>query len=724
MIRLDKLVKMFFIQVLSTSRCHLILFLVSFLTFIMFPILVMSQSYLATRCEDDTFSNYTSGSQFQNNLKRLLGSLYDHGSSSNFAYQTTEGSYPDKVHGLFICRGDLSTDTCQDCLDVANGKIQSDCQYKKEGTIWYDECVVRYSHTFFFGNFTLEAENCICYFNNDELKESKNSSQIGRMFNSLIDQATNSTSNHLYAKGDVNTSASKVYGMVQCTQDLSLSQCRNCLSSALTKFANTTDCPAGKIGKRILTPSCNTRYEVYPFLRNHSIKPPELGNRTHNDTKVSQPGETKSKKLAVAISTTLSATLVIVLLGCCTYCKRRKGKEEKDNQPGDQLLDLTEDNSQGDHLFDLSEDNQLTESFDGETVVKSNKFPLIRLDLIRTATKQFSVENKLGEGGFGPVYKGTLADGKEIAIKRLSRNSGQGLQEFKAEVTLVAKLQHKNLVRLLGCCLEGKELLLVYDYMPNKSLDVHLFDSTRGRQLDWKRRLNIINGIARGILYLHEDSRLKIIHRDLKASNILLDHDMNPKISDFGMARIFGSNQIEANTNRVVGTYGYMAPEYAMEGIYSVKSDVFSFGVLLLEIASGRKNSGFHLAGHGHSLLTYAWELWSAGQALELMDPLLADTYEETEVLKCVQIGLLCVQEDPADRPTMSDVIHMLGSSTMPISQPAEPAFSVGRVVPFSQQQTTDFGSSVSMPSSNVKSKEIETSESICDLTISESLPR
>lgn len=246
----------------------------------------MSQSLLATRCGDDTNSNYTPGSQFQNNLKGLLVSLYDHGSGSNFAYQTTQGSYPDKVYGLFICRGDLSTDTCQDCIDVANGKIQSDCQYKKEGTIWYDECVIRYSYTSFFGTFALEPENCICYFNNDVLKDSKDSTQIQRMFGNLIDQATNSTSTGLYAKGDVKiTSARKVYGMVQCTQDLSLSQCSDCLSSALTKFANTTDCPSGKIGKRILTPSCNTRYEMYPFLRNRSIKPPDLGNRTHNDTK-------------------------------------------------------------------------------------------------------------------------------------------------------------------------------------------------------------------------------------------------------------------------------------------------------------------------------------------------------------------------------------------------------------------------------------------------------
>ncbi|XP_030514139.2 G-type lectin S-receptor-like serine/threonine-protein kinase B120 isoform X2 [Rhodamnia argentea] len=226
--------------------------------------------------------------------------------------------------------------------------------------------------------------------------------------------------------------------------------------------------------------------------------------------------------------------------------------------------------------------------------------PVFNFSSIEAATNFFSEENKLGLGGFGPVYKGKFFGGQEIAVKRLSRKSSQGLEEFKNEVMLIAKLQHRNLVRLLGFCVQGEDKMLVYEYMPNRSLDCFIFDPAKRAQLDWTKRFEIIEGIARGLLYLHRDSRLRIIHRDLKASNILLDEEMNPKISDFGMARIFGTNESEASTNRVVGTYGYMSPEYAMEGLFSVKSDVYSFGVLLLEIIRGEKNFGFRTSEHSN----------------------------------------------------------------------------------------------------------------------------
>nr|KYP43257.1 Putative serine/threonine-protein kinase receptor [Cajanus cajan] len=230
-------------------------------------------------------------------------------------------------------------------------------------------------------------------------------------------------------------------------------------------------------------------------------------------------------------------------------------------------------------------------------------FPTFDFLVLANATENFSTKNMLGEGGFGPVYKGTLIDGKEIAVKRLSKKSEQGLDELKNEVALIAKLQHRNLVKLLGCCIEGEEKMLIYEYMSNGSLDYFVFDETKRKILDWHKRFNIINGIARGLLYLHQDSRLRIIHRDLKTSNILLDENLDPKISDFGLARSFLGDQVEANTNRVAGTYGYMPPEYATRGHFSVKSDVFSYGVIILEILSGKKNREFSDPGHYNNLL-------------------------------------------------------------------------------------------------------------------------
>ncbi|XP_056167264.1 G-type lectin S-receptor-like serine/threonine-protein kinase At4g27290 [Syzygium oleosum] len=194
------------------------------------------------------------------------------------------------------------------------------------------------------------------------------------------------------------------------------------------------------------------------------------------------------------------------------------------------------------------------------------ELPLFEFATIADATNNFSTDNKLGEGGFGPVYRGMLKNSREVAVKKLSRSSGQGLDEFKSEALHLAKLQHRNLVKLLGCCIQ-KEMLLIYEYMPNKSLDTFIFDQEQRKLLDWRKRFHIISGVTRGLLYLHQDSRLRIIHRDLKASNVLLDCELNAKISDFGLAKSFGGNETEACTKRVAGTYGYMSPEYAIDGV-------------------------------------------------------------------------------------------------------------------------------------------------------------
>ncbi|GMP95261.1 hypothetical protein CsSME_00044372 [Camellia sinensis var. sinensis] len=345
--------------------------------------------------------------------------------------------------------------------------------------------------------------------------------------------------------------------------------------------------------------------------------------------------------IAVAIS------LLVLIFG--TFCYLRMGKLR---------LEVEEKRREKEFLQELISSDNFNNANDGEDDgTEGHALKILSFASIVEATNNFSIENKLGQGGFGPVYKGKLQEGRVIAVKRLSTTSCQGLVEFKNELILISKLQHTNLVRVL--------------------------DPAKRGLLDWTKCLNIIEGVAQGLLYLHKYSRMRVIHRDLKASNVLLDENMNAKISDFGMARIFKINETEANTKRPAGTYGYMSPEYAMLGTFSVKSDVFSFGVLILEIVSGRRNTSFYdFDNRSLNLTGYAWELWKEGTALELKDPALGDSCVTTQFLRIIHVGLLCVQEGAMDRPMMLDVISMLNNEAVVLPAPRQPAFFIGRNVP------------------------------------------
>ncbi|KAF8029065.1 hypothetical protein BT93_E1668 [Corymbia citriodora subsp. variegata] len=513
---------------------------------------VGAQTYVQEWCADR--GNYASYGKFQDNVDRLLSrgdyAADNRGPIYGF-YNTTEGEDPDKVYGLFLCRGDVATNLCQSCISSATETIIERCPGQMEAIIWYDECLVRYSNRSFFS--IMETIPVIPIINPTDVSISFNRA-VKQTFDNkefatkVIALAANVTdlaisSKSLYATNYVKISSSvTLYELAQCTPDISKSNCRTCLLSAIIEFPTVLNYKRG--GARVLQPSCNIRYELYRFYEEPGgqASTPSATNKTN--TKSDIKGVQRNPWIAI-VSSVIGTGLLIIIMGSCIFLKRSKRlKKEKENSQEVQLLHLRQEIGE-----EFSKERSQREKPEA-----SQELSLIRLDIIRAATQNFSNECKLGEGGFGPVYKGTLANGKEIAVKRLSRSSGQGLIEFKNEVILIARLQHRNLVRLLGCCLEEHEKLLIYEYMPNKSLDVFLFDSTMGQSLDWKMRMNITFGIARGLLYLHEDSRLRIIHRDLKASNILLDGEMNPKISDFGMARIFGGNQDKANTNRVVGT--------------------------------------------------------------------------------------------------------------------------------------------------------------------------
>ncbi|XP_039684670.1 G-type lectin S-receptor-like serine/threonine-protein kinase CES101 isoform X2 [Medicago truncatula] len=348
----------------------------------------------------------------------------------------------------------------------------------------------------------------------------------------------------------------------------------------------------------------------------------------------SAPNSHGVKRWIWIVSAITIALLILCPLILCQAKKKKKHalQDKKSKRKEGKSIDLVE-------YYDIKD---LEDDFKGHDIKVFNFASILE------ATMDFSPENKLGQGGYGPVYKGILATGQEVAVKRLSKTSGQGIVEFKNELVLICELQHTNLVQLLGCCIHEEERILIYEYMPNKSLDFYLFDCTKKKFLNWKTRFNIIEGISQGLLYLHKYSRLKIIHRDLKASNILLDENMNPKISDFGMARMFTQQESTVNTNRIVGTYGYMSPEYAMEGVCSTKSDVYSFGVLLLEIVCGRKNNSFYDDDRPLNLIGHAWELWND-------------------------------EHYANDRPTMSDVISMLTNKYELTTLPRRPAFYVRR---------------------------------------------
>ncbi|KAL6177856.1 hypothetical protein ACLB2K_049377 [Fragaria x ananassa] len=313
------------------------------------------------------------------------------------------------------------------------------------------------------------------------------------------------------------------------------------------------------------------------------------------------------------------------------------------------------------------EDGDVLESFD----------LFFELQALQIATGFFSDVNKLGHGGFGPVYKGLMPNGVEVAVKKLSLDSRQGVREFTNEIKLLLRVQHKNLVMLLGCCVQGPEKMLVYEYLPNKSLDFFIFDQTKSASLDWMTRFRIIVGVARGLLYLHEEAPERIIHRDIKASNILLDEKFNPKIADFGLARLFPGEDTHLDTFRISGTHGYMAPEYALHGYLSVKTDVFSYGVLVLEIVSGRKTHDRLLEREKADLLSYTWMLYEAGKAMELVDPSLVK-YNRDEAAMCIQLGLLCCQASLANRPDMNSVHLMFSSDSFTLPRPGKPGL-IGR---------------------------------------------
>ncbi|CAN6183633.1 unnamed protein product [Urochloa humidicola] len=628
------------------------------------PSLFFAAAEYAEYSCNGTTGNFTSGGAFAANLDRLIAALPGDASSSPSLFASSSspvgsgGAPGDTVYGLALCRGDLTDPTaCSSCLVDAFARLRRLCGANRDATFYSDLCTARYSGSDFLAltgdnspvinGMDVNASTYPGWDATNATSKSFFLSLVGTLFDEMsMYGAYNSSRRLASAVMFINAQLPTVYGLAQCTPDLAPAQCWRCFQGVADVNRRWYD---GREGGRISGVRCSFRYEGYQFYQgtpNVRIGLQHGGEAAPNG---GNSGSSHKKVLIIALVVSITVVCGLLLAGLLIVTTQRKkgGKTRLPVQAHSRNSSKTEEALK---LWRIEE--------------STSEFTLYDFSELAAATGDFSGENRLGKGGFGPVYKGKLRDGAEIAVKRLAAHSGQGLEEFKNEIQLIAKLQHTNLVRLVGCCVQDEEKMLVYEYMPNRSLDCFIFDQQRGPLLDWEKRLRIIEGIAQGLLYLHKHSRVRIIHRDLKASNILLDKELNPKISDFGIARIFGSNMTEANTNRVVGTYGYMSPEYASEGIFSIKSDVYSFGVLLLEIVSGKRNSGHHHQyGDFINLLGYAWQLWREGRAFELIDPTLGECVEVASIMRCVKVALLCVQDNAADRPTMADVTAMLAAA-------------------------------------------------------------
>lgn len=572
--------------------------------------------------------NATNLSEFYQNLNATLADLKAKVSNQNHFATAQSVRGEDPVYAMFQCRNYLSNADCAACFTVAAAQIRNCSAGSNGARVIYDGCFLRYESNGFFDQTTLPGNSMIC--GNQTANGATSFTTTAQQV--LVDlQTATPKIPGFFAATKTQVGGNEIYAIAQCAETVTESGCLDCLKVG---FNNIQSCLPNTNG-RAFDAGCFMRYSVTSFFAD---------NQTIDITHFLKQGGS-SKKGAIIGGIVGGVVLLVILLVLFTWL--RWNKKPKRLPRGD-ILGATE--LRGPVTY--------------------------RYKDLKSATKNFSAENKLGEGGFGDVYKGTLKNGKIVAVKKLFLGQSDKMDEqFESEVKLISNVHHRNLVRLLGCCSKGQERILVYEYMANNSLDRFLFGEKKG-SLNWKQRYDIILGTARGLSYLHEDFHVCIIHRDIKTSNILLDDDLQPRIADFGLARLLPEDQSHLNT-RFAGTLGYTAPEYAIHGQLSVKADTYSFGVVVLEIISGQKSSELKDDVDGDFLLQRVWKLYEGERHLELVDKTLnPEDYDGEEVKKIIEIGLLCTQASAAERPTMSEIVALLKSKNLLENmKPAMPIF-------------------------------------------------
>uniref|UniRef100_A0A0E0KXZ9 Cysteine-rich receptor-like protein kinase 2 n=1 Tax=Oryza punctata TaxID=4537 RepID=A0A0E0KXZ9_ORYPU len=584
---------------------------------------------LATVCGNTTAADQEG---FDVSFVNALELIYQNVTRSGFG-AAASGEGADTVYGLGQCMGYLSPTDCQLCYAQSRVKLPH-CLPATGGRIYLDGCFLRFGADNFTAVATDTSDTAVC--SNATVSSPAFAATSAALLRNVTAAAPGSRDYYYSASSSSSSSsalpsgAPRVYAAAQCWRSLNASTCAACVASARDRVVGRC-LPRAAEGYG-LNAGCVVRYSTQPFYLPANA--------------AAAAGTSTRHIIIVVIASVFSALAVIGM--ALVWAKMR--------------------NRRSDHHDDMDGSSEII-----RTIAASHLS--FKYEELRKATDDFNQINKLGQGGYGSVYKGVLLDGREIAIKRLFFNTRQWADQFFNEVRLVSQVQHKNLVKLLGCSIEGPESLLVYEYLCNTSLDHYLFDAFKKTALDWERRFEIILGTAEGLSYLHNASEIRIIHRDIKASNILLDERFRPKIADFGLARNFMEDQSHLSTG-LAGTFGYMAPEYIVHGQLTEKADIYSYGVLVLEIITGRKShNSVASSAEGHSLLSLIWKHYNEGTLMELLDPNLREQCTDEGALKVFHVGLLCAQASPNLRPPMWKVVEMLGSRNKELPRPTQPPF-------------------------------------------------
>ncbi|XP_078179173.1 cysteine-rich receptor-like protein kinase 10 isoform X3 [Carex rostrata] len=587
---------------------------------LIFPLCAKSDKVLTPNCNTPN----TTSTSFDSDLSRLFSSLTNNASQSGYSTYIV-GQNGNTLYGAAMCQAGTTYTSCNTCLTTATSDIVELCAKKVNATLWYDNCILRYSNTNFFTS--LDAYNhCMPGVTDvqQDLKDSLNNLVSKTMLNLSSNAAYNSSQKYAVREVDF-TSSVPLYELVQCTRNLSNDECHRCLSD-LVGLLMIENCSSGKLGGRVLAQSCYVRFETVEFFDSSLISSsgatpfPSVTNTTDPEP----------------MTPTITSKVLLT-------------NEGLSHGMGDHEISIIPSSIRTDELVQYS------------------------LETLQIVTENFSKRKKLGGGRFGEVFEGMI-DGVQVAIKKLREDSVplSRLLDLGKEVTLLAPLYHRNLVKLLGFCIEAGHYVLVYEFIDNKDLGKHLKDDSLRQTLDWETRRRIIKGIADGLRYLHSESRNKkrIIHCDLKAENVLLDDKNVVKIADFGLSRILRADKTYESSRVTVGTPGYIAPElWPPKPIYSPQADVYSFGVLLLEIMTKWTVSAYE------GVLTHdVWDHWKSNALIEIIDPSIADECPEEEALWFMLIGLSCVQGDRRKRPDMKNVVEMLRGEA-PLPEPSYPGY-------------------------------------------------